>query len=213
LVLQNTAFVGWTSSDFTAASDLLLGRDAANTLALRNGTNAQALHIYNTYTDASNYERAFIGWSGNDLYIAARKAGTGSARQIIIGDGSGQGTSSIFFDAGSSGTIWFRWGGGDKWKIPSTGHLLASTDNTCDIGASGADRPRHLYLAGNVNAASLKVGGQQVVGARQGGWTGPTGTADRTAFDTATVTLAELAKRVKALIDDLTTHGLIGDPA
>jgi len=34
-------------------------------------------------------------------------------------------------------------------------------------------------------------------------WQDATGTADRTAFDTATVTLPQLAQRVKALLDDL----------
>ena len=35
-------------------------------------------------------------------------------------------------------------------------------------------------------------------------------TADPPAFDTATVTTAQLAQRLKALIDDLISHGLIG---
>ena len=35
------------------------------------------------------------------------------------------------------------------------------------------------------------------------GWQQPTGTATRTAFDTATVTLPQLAERVKAILDDL----------
>jgi hypothetical protein len=35
------------------------------------------------------------------------------------------------------------------------------------------------------------------------GWQANTGTATRTAFDTATVTLPQLAERVKALVDDL----------
>ncbi|HEY8354782.1 MAG TPA: glycosyl hydrolase family 28-related protein [Methylophilaceae bacterium] len=38
----------------------------------------------------------------------------------------------------------------------------------------------------------------------------PTGTATRTAFDTATVTTQQLAERVKALIDDLRNYGLVG---
>lgn len=38
----------------------------------------------------------------------------------------------------------------------------------------------------------------------------PTETATRTAFDTATVTTAQLAERVKAVIDDLRTYGLAG---
>ena len=38
----------------------------------------------------------------------------------------------------------------------------------------------------------------------------PTGTASRATFDTATVTTAQLAERVKALIDDLTAQRLLG---
>ena len=52
--------------------------------------------------------------------------------------------------------------------------------------------------------------GVRVVGGRAAGWTAPTGTASRGAFDTATVGTAELAERLKALIDDLLAHGLIG---
>jgi hypothetical protein len=35
-----------------------------------------------------------------------------------------------------------------KWVINSTGHFLANTDNTYDIGQSGASRPRNLFIAG-----------------------------------------------------------------
>ena len=34
--------------------------------------------------------------------------------------------------------------------------------------------------------------------------------ATRSTFDTSTVTTTQLAERLKALIDDLTAHGLIG---
>ena len=55
------------------------------------------------------------------------------------------------------------------------------------------------------------VNGYQVVGARVTGWAATyAGSATRTTFDTATVTTAQLAERVKALLDDLITHGLIG---
>jgi hypothetical protein len=54
------------------------------------------------------------------------------------------------------------------------------------------------------------TGGVQIIGARQAGWGAPTGTATRTTFATSTVTLEQLAQRVKAIVDDLTTHGLIG---
>src|SRR5215831_7066782 len=45
------------------ATDALIFRDAANILAQRNSTSAQCLRVYNTYTDASNYERGVFDWT------------------------------------------------------------------------------------------------------------------------------------------------------
>ena len=58
----------------------------------------------------------------------------------------------------------------------------------------------------------IKINNNQVVSDRATGYTNAmTGTANRaTAYDTATITLVQLAQRVKALTDDLRTHGLIG---
>ena len=68
--------------------------------------------------------------------------------------------------------------------------------------------------AGNARFdGTIHVSTNQVVGARKTGWGTATGSATRTSFDTTTVTLPELAERVKALIDDLHAtagHGLIG---
>jgi hypothetical protein len=83
----------WASSYVNAGTipDLVLTRDAANTLGQRNGVNAQTFNLYNTYTDASNYERVRMGWSGNVLQIAPQAAGTGTVRVLHI---SGLPTSS-----------------------------------------------------------------------------------------------------------------------
>jgi hypothetical protein len=69
-----------------------------------------------------------------------------------------------------------------------------------------------IDASGNINARTgvYQIAGTQVVAARRTGWAAPTGTATRTTFATGTVTLVQLAERVKALIDDLTAHGLIG---
>lgn len=68
-----------------------------------------------------------------------------------------------------------------------------------------------VILAAGTN---IQHTGNVIVTARKTGWTTvPTGTPTRTTFDTATVTLPQLAERVKALIDDLHAtagHGLIG---
>lgn len=64
--------------------DLRLFRDAANTLAQRNGTNAQTFRVYNTFTDASNYERGFLRWSSNVFEVGPEAAGTGTTRPMRI---------------------------------------------------------------------------------------------------------------------------------
>lgn len=68
------------------STNAILTADAANTFAQRNGTNANTFRIYNTYTDASNYERGVIDWTtnANALTIGTQKAGTGTARRVRI---------------------------------------------------------------------------------------------------------------------------------
>lgn len=78
-------------------SSYLAADEAANTLALRNGTNAQAFRLYNTYTDASNYERGFIRYSSNRLDIGHEAAGTGTQNRVIR-ILSGNGTQLFFGD-------------------------------------------------------------------------------------------------------------------
>lgn len=72
----------WSSAtNNNATADLALRRDAANTLAQRNGTSAQMFRIYAT-TDAgvTNYERAKVGWVGSTFTIGTEKGGTGIGR-------------------------------------------------------------------------------------------------------------------------------------
>lgn len=67
------------------------------------------------------------------------------------------------------------------------------------------------YSDGLLNVSDgYKVNGTTVLRGRITGWTAATGTATRATFATGSVTTAQLAERVKALIDDLMTHGLIG---
>jgi hypothetical protein len=68
-----------------------------------------------------------------------------------------------------------------------------------------------LGLTGDADAGgAYKIDGVKVVGNRVTGWGAPTGTASRAAFDTSAITAGQLAQRLKALIDDLRAHGLIG---
>jgi len=69
-----------------SSGDVVLNRDAAGILAQRNGAAAQTFRVYNTFTDASNYERAVMDWTttANTLIIGAQQLGTGQARQVNI---------------------------------------------------------------------------------------------------------------------------------
>lgn len=82
--------------------------------------------------------------------------------------------------------------------------LAPEVTNTLDLGSTTLQWK-------NVRAAGAYfVGSNQVIGPRSTGWSAPTGTATKTTFDTATVTTAQLAERVKALTDALIGHGIIG---
>lgn len=89
----------------------------------------------------------------------------------------------------------------------------ASTSTTTGAStvAGGLGVAENINAGGYINAAAIfKTGGTQVVGTRKTGWAAATGTATRTTFATASVTLPQLAERMKALVDDLIGHGLIG---
>jgi hypothetical protein len=89
--------------------------------------------------------------------------------------------------------------------------VAISITATNRLGVNTASPGYTLDAAGDVNSTGVyRVSGTQVVRARVTGWAAATGTATRATFATSTVTTAQLAERVKALIDDLTTHGLIG---
>jgi hypothetical protein len=83
LTVNGAKYLGWGSNP-AATADVQLYRDAADTLAQRRSTNPQAFRAYNTYTDASNYERGKIAWESNVLRIGTEKAGTGSARALEL---------------------------------------------------------------------------------------------------------------------------------
>jgi len=105
------------------SSGLVIGDAGATTIPAGSlGT----FHLYkqDVTTTASNYERLTIRVSGQSYQIYTNQAGGGSARVLEFGTG---------------GVIRFK-------LDAAAGHLLAQTDATYDIGASGANRPRRLYL-------------------------------------------------------------------
>jgi hypothetical protein len=140
LALHSASQIAWSSSfSGFGTKDLALERDAAGILAQRNGTAAQTLRVYNTYTDASNFEVGYFSWGSNVCSVGTHASGTGSFRKLaLIGNG-------IDFSQANVGL---------RWSINTSGHFLAATDNLYDIGASGANRPRNVFIAN-----TLSIGG------------------------------------------------------
>ena len=136
--------------------------------------------------------------SGSFSILAFRSAGDGTARDRALisgGHESANNSGYLSFDTRSSGIA------AERMRITSAGN----------VGIGTSSPGFRLDVSGVINTdATYRVNGQIVVTARQPGWSPASGTATRTAFATSTVTTAQLAERVKALIDDLRTHGLIG---
>lgn len=198
----------WSSSSnpgFTA--DLFLWRDAANTLAQRNGVNAQALNIYNTFTDASNYERGEIDWGSNVFEIGSTKAGTGSSRNTRIKSAGGTvilasaGTDKYGFAAGGS-TLWAgitTVGLGNPAIVsaaaPLTGQIAAVASVTAfTVGASDGT----FEVSANVNVTAAATAAFGVV---------VTYTDETNAGRSLTLPVAQLAGTFVASITNVTGTG------
>jgi hypothetical protein len=91
------------------------------------------------------------------------------------------------------------------------GSMATQANNAVAITGGTAAGLASLSVVGNADVGgTYRVDGVKVVGNRVTGWAVASGSASRTSFDTATVTVSQLAQRLKALIDDLIAHGLIG---
>jgi hypothetical protein len=84
-----------TGNIFAGTRDLIIARDAANTLAQRNSTNAQTFRCYGTFTDASNYVRASLSSSSTAVTLAAETAGTGADDVPLNLTAAGTGTVKV----------------------------------------------------------------------------------------------------------------------
>lgn len=103
--LVTTGSLQWAGT-IGNSGDVVLAREAANVLALRNGTNAQEFRLYNSYTDPSNHERLALSWSTNVCRLWTVHAGTGAARDLVLGAGGSEGIR-LGPDAGSGPKLGF----------------------------------------------------------------------------------------------------------
>jgi hypothetical protein len=120
--------IGWADAPWN--------RTTANTIGLYNGTSPCAVEVYNTRTDASNYERGFMRWVGNVFELGTQSAGTGLNR----------GTRIL-----SSGNFTVSVGGTERLLVNaggvrvSTGPVFPISGGTMNLGTAGTPW-KDIYL-------------------------------------------------------------------
>lgn len=201
VVLNQTTTISWSSNNqWYNGTDVMLLRDTAKTLAIRNSTNAMSFSVYNTYTDASNYERGIFDFRGtsNVLRIATEAAGTGTVRNIsLMGGNVGIGTTSPSYPLDISGA--FRWGtnAGSYIYYGASAYRFAYADSGAVLLYSGptafsvrkqddsAELFRIMNNTGNVGIGTTSPGQKLTVSgtieSTSGGVKFPDGTTQNTA--------------------------------
>jgi len=157
-----SALVAWNGSDFvkvssvggtgtftnlTVTGNTILGDASADTLTVNATVTSNLIFTDNTYD---------IGASGatrpRDLFLS---------RNLVVG-----GTLTLAGGVNLNGNVTLGDSSADTLTVNSTiTSNLIFTDNTYDIGASGATRPRNLYLAGLLTmGGALTVNGSTILG-------------------------------------------------
>ena len=150
----------------------LYGEVSGTTIAQRYGTNAQSFRLYNTYTDASNYERLGINWTSNTATITTENLGTGSSRNLVLNGGSlqisaGGTVKAIFYGATFQpnsdngydfGVSTYRWKNIYAAGSLSTGSVFISNTTTSTSNTTGA-----LVVAGGVGVTGNVVVGGSII--------------------------------------------------
>lgn len=119
------ASIGWSVNVIGNSSDVILLRDAAGVLSLRNGTTSQTFNVHNTFTNSSNFEKFQIAWDSSAVYLGMVAAGTGSQKAVRIST-----------DAN----------GANYWGFAATTpHLIPGTDNAFTLGGP-ANRVASVFI-------------------------------------------------------------------
>jgi len=190
------------------AADLRGGGNGFIATAMTGGHSTAFIAIQD-HTDTGKWTHPFLAangyLNGDQYFYVTGPAHADGMGRVRASDGSVALPTFSFVsdpDTGMYNTaandLGFATGGTVRLRVTSGGTVAVGT--AANVGVAGS-----VNVQGNYYVAGTKI-----VGSRATGWAAATGTATRTTFATGSVTTAQLAERVKALIDDLTTHGLIG---
>jgi len=116
-----------------------LFQEDANDIGEYNGTTAQNLHVYSSYSNSSTWQRTSVGYDSTDNYAVVRSESS---------------------PAGGAPGLGFWINNGLKWVVDADGNFKPWTDQTYNVGtfnSSGSGsglRPGTVYVAGNSTSGS-----------------------------------------------------------
>lgn len=113
------------------------GTNPSNTLEEVNGTNPQALRVYGTWTNSTNWERTGLGWDQADGYFVLKNENAGSGSQRGIG-------------------FWI--GSNIRWALDTASSFKPFLDNSYSIGTTSL-RPANGYFGTALYAPALLLQG------------------------------------------------------
>lgn len=152
------------------STDALIFRDAAGRMGLRNGANPQSWRVYNSYTDAANYDRGAFGFNTltNVLTIGTQNAGaftTPRGWQMVSG-----GVDVLDYGVGLAGAFTINAGGNRPIYIKNfSGYnalLLNGDSSTTAAGlVCGLTGDNNLYInSGMTSDIVFRNNGSTVLG-------------------------------------------------
>jgi len=154
-----------TANTWSALQTFSGGITGGNTLSILNGTNAQTVKIYETYTDASNYSRLSISApSGGPITLASEAAGTGVARDFAFGAGVATNNTVVKINGGTNSSrgssLIFQRGGVDKIYIGTDSWINGSTSS--GLTFYSVDNFPVVTQVGNTVLQSLSTNGLSI---------------------------------------------------
>lgn len=158
----STTNIGSTGSAYFATSggNVGIGNTTPAYLidAQKNQNSATVLSVSNNNAGGASSVQWYL--NNGTTNLALFKLGTGYTTSNLLTAGRGiidldSGTSGGAVGTSGNSPLLFYTNGYDKerWRIDASGNFISGTDNSYDIGASGATRPRSGYFGTTVSIA------------------------------------------------------------
>jgi hypothetical protein len=157
------------SNNNASSPDIFIARDAANTLAQRNGTAAQTYRLYNTWgNNGVDFERTSLTRDSSGLVIDAQKGGTGVDPTNLL-DLQLDGTSTFKFD-GANRRFYLGSNDYSYLDVSADGYTVSLTSR---YGAASKFTFREDFIVNNSTRGILLGNQTYAPGIRLGTFTSP----------------------------------------